>query len=135
MGTRGHLGWLLQQGKASRDDDSGQPQLCLLQPSRLSPLRHPALLTGTQFREPTLWQGQEAPIDEAKPALQLKNEKLERRLTPWFILIVDKESMRRNDLCESCAKTYGANDPTGFTGFSLAPLLQQLDKRDNPDAE
>jgi hypothetical protein len=48
------------------------------------------------------------------------------------LTLLENEHMRKVDLCESCAKTYGVNDPLGF---SLAGLLQQLGKRDNPNVE
>jgi protein arginine kinase activator len=48
------------------------------------------------------------------------------------LTLIVEEHMRKVDLCESCAKTHGVNDPTGF---SLAALLQQLEKRDNPNVE
>lgn len=52
--------------------------------------------------------------------------------TVHLTLVVEKESLRKVDLCESCANTHGVNDPTGF---SLATLLQQLGKRDRPNVD
>jgi protein arginine kinase activator len=40
------------------------------------------------------------------------------------------EKVWKIDLCEACAKADGVNDPTGF---SLAGLLQNLERRDYPN--
>jgi protein arginine kinase activator len=46
--------------------------------------------------------------------------------------VVEEEVLSKIDLCETCAITHGVNDPTGF---SLADLLKQLGKRDDPNVQ
>ena len=46
--------------------------------------------------------------------------------------VVEEKVLRKIDLCETCAKTQGVNDPTGF---SLADLLKQLGKPDDPNVQ
>jgi protein arginine kinase activator len=44
--------------------------------------------------------------------------------------LIGEKVVHKIDLCETCAKTHGVNDPTGF---SLADLLKQFGKPDHLD--